>query len=158
MKKIFSLLLLSLTFIASVQAEEKSVEQAALNVVSGFLKAVQQGDQAGLKLFLDPDVVWHEPGNNRFSGVQKGRAAALAMIGGMYEVSQGSLQLSEIKWLTANGNQVAALLHFKANRPGATMEINCIDVYTVKNGKIVGLRTFTDDQKMEDAFFGSKAK
>ena len=63
-------------------------------------------------------------------------------------------QLAEIKWLSANGSKVACLLTFKASRPDAIMDTDSIDIYTVENGKIVEAYLYTQDNKMEDDFFG----
>ncbi|MFC7360797.1 nuclear transport factor 2 family protein [Nocardioides astragali] len=39
---------------------------------------------------LAEDVVWHQPGSNRFSGDHAGRDAVFAMLGQMMQVSAGS--------------------------------------------------------------------
>ena len=81
------------------------MEQEILSVVRDFVNALKQGNQARLAELLDPNIVWYQPGKNKFSGVIKGKENVLAMVGGMFEVSQGTFQLSEIKWLTPNANK-----------------------------------------------------
>jgi hypothetical protein len=43
---------------------------------------VQTGDQATLGSLLSPEIVWHQPGNNRFSGVHRGIPAVGGIAGG----------------------------------------------------------------------------
>ena len=132
------------------------MEQQSLSVVRDFVNALQQGNQTRLAELLDENVVWYQPGKSKVSGIIKGKANVLGMVGNMFEISQGTFQLSEIKWLTPNGNKVACLLHFKANRPGMMFDMDSIDVYTVKNGKIVEAALYSEDQKGEDDFWGYK--
>ena len=40
-----------------------------IDIAKTYIKAVQTGDQTTLGSIISPDVVWHQPGNNRFSGV-----------------------------------------------------------------------------------------
>jgi uncharacterized protein len=131
------------------------MEQTALKVVSDFLNALQSGNQTRLAELLDENVIWHQPGENKFSGIKKGAGSVLEMVGGMFEISQGTFQLAEIKWLSPNGKKVACLLTFKASRPGAILNTDSIDIYTVENGKIVEAALYTQDNKMEDDFYGA---
>lgn len=39
-----------------------------IDIAKAYFKAVQSGNQAALAEVFAPDLVWHQPGNNRFSG------------------------------------------------------------------------------------------
>lgn len=156
MRKLLSLLALSFALITNINAEtNKNVEQAAKKIVTDYLTALQKGDMARVTALLDKNIIWHQPGSNTFTGVKHGVKEVMDMIGGMFKVTQGTLQL-DIKWVSANGNKVATLLQFRANRPGAKMDTGSIDVYTVKNGKIVEAYLFTELNQMEDELLGAK--
>ncbi|AKD58268.1 hypothetical protein SD10_01210 [Spirosoma radiotolerans] len=130
------------------------METQSMQVVRDFLTAVQQGNQAKLASSLHPNVEWDQPGNNRFSGVKKSSADVFKMVGGMFEVSSNSLALTDVKVLTANGNSVACLVHWKAVQPnGGRLDVDNIDVYTVEKGQIVKAKVYSADIAQEDDFW-----
>jgi uncharacterized protein len=131
------------------------MENQTLKIVRQFVTAVQQGDQATLGALLHPSVKWHQPGSNRLSGTKLSNMEVFQMVGGMYEVSQGTLSLTDIKFIAGNGNSAACLLHFKAQRPGATLDVDNVDVYTVENGQIIEARIYSEDIGQEDVFWGN---
>ena len=131
------------------------MEQQTLNVVTEFLTAVQQVNLEKIGSLLDPEISWEQPGNNRFSGNQKGSGAVFQMVGGMFEVSQNTMALTDVKILGVNGDQASAVLTWKASRPGAELDTDNIDVYTVKDGKITAAKVFATDLKQEDTFWGN---
>lgn len=45
-----------------------------IDIAKTYITAVQTGDQATLGSIISPDVVWYQPGNNRFSGTHRGMA------------------------------------------------------------------------------------
>ena len=55
----------------------------------------------------------------------------------MFQVSENSLRLTQIKSVAENGNRVACLLTWYGNKPSGTiLDVDNIDVYTVEEGKI----------------------
>ncbi len=131
-----------------------TMETQSIQVVHDFLTAVQQGNQAKLAAIIHPNIQWNQPGNNRFSGTKKSSGEVFQMVGGMFQSSDNSLALTEIKTLTANGNQVACLVHWKAVQPsGGILDVDNIDVYTVENGKIVQATVYSADIAQEDNFW-----
>ena len=125
-----------------------------MQVVRDFLTAVQQGNQAKLAALLHSNVEWDQPGNNRFSGVKKSSADVFKMVGAMFEASSNSLALTDVKVLTANGNSVACLVHWKAVQPnGGLLDVDNIDVYTVEKGQIVKAKVYSADINQEDNFW-----
>jgi ketosteroid isomerase-like protein len=130
------------------------MENQTLQVVSAFVNAVQHMDTKKLAALLHPSVQWDQPGTNRFSGIKHSSAEVFQMVGGMFEVSQNSFALAEVKILAVNGNSAACALRFKANRPGAILDTDNIDVYTVENGQIVSVRIYATDIEQENTFWG----
>ena len=136
------------------QANTKTMETQSMQVVNEFLTAVQQGNQVKLGSLIHPNIEWSQPGNNRFSGTKKSSGEVFKMVGGMYAASENSLALTDIKVLTANGNSVACLVHWKAVQPnGGILDVDNIDVYTVENGQIAKAKVYSADVAQEDTFW-----
>ncbi|NSL89839.1 nuclear transport factor 2 family protein [Chitinophaga sp. Mgbs1] len=130
------------------------MENQTLTVVTNFVKAVQQVDLETLGALLHPEITWNQPGSNRFAGIKKTSGEVFQMVGGMFEVSQNTMALTDIKSITVNGNQAAVVLHWKATRPGAALDTDNVDVYTVENGQIVAATVYAADIAQEDNFWG----
>lgn len=131
------------------------MENQAINVVTTFLTAVQQGNTEKLGTLLHPEVQWEQPGNNRFSGIKKNITEVFQMVGGMFEVSANTLALTNIQVVAVNGNGVACLIHWNAAQPtGKILNVDNIDVYTVENGKITSAKIYSADLSQEDDFWG----
>ena len=134
----------------------ENMGKQAQQVVSNFLTAVQQHDGQKMVALLHPDVTWSQPGNNRFAGQKKSREEVFQMAGGMQEVAAKTLTLSLVKTLSINGNQVACLVHWQAVQPnGDVLNVDNIDVYTVKDGLIVDATVFSADVTQEDNFWSN---
>ncbi|NEA36949.1 nuclear transport factor 2 family protein [Streptomyces sp. SID13031] len=123
-------------------------------VVQQYFDALAAKDFATVAGFLAEEIVWHQPGANRFSGVQSGADAVNAMIGGMMEISEGSFELALTAPPMLNGDLVAAPIHFTAKRAGADLAQDGVDLLKVADGKIVEAWLFSADQPGEDAFWG----
>jgi ketosteroid isomerase-like protein len=125
-----------------------------IDIAKHYIKAVQTGDQATLGSLLSPQVIWHQPGNNRFSGVKNGIAEFGAMMGGMMEVAGGTFAITGADRYLANGDLVAIQIEFAGERPGAKLSQPGIDVLRIANGKIVEVWLFSSDPEQEDVFWG----
>jgi uncharacterized protein len=124
-------------------------------VVQQYFDALAAKDFGGVAGFLADDIVWHQPGDNRFSGLQQGAGAVNAMIGGMMEISQGSFELALTGPPMLNGDDlVAAPIHFTAKHPGGDLGQAGVDLLKVADGKIIEVWLFSADQPGEDAFWG----
>ena len=104
------------------------------DIAKAYIKAVQTGDQAALGSLISPDVVWHQPGSNRFSGRHEGMGTVGPMLGKMMEVSKGTFAISRADHYMANGDWV--------------------DLLRIKDGKVIEVRLFSSDPAQEDAFWG----
>lgn len=131
------------------------MEKQALAVVTEFINAVKTLDLERVGALLHPDVKWYQPGRNQFSGPKNSVAEVFRMVGGMFEVSLNTMKLDQAKVFALNGGSVAVSLIWKASRPGAELDTENIDVYTVENGKIIAVTVFATDLQQEDAFWGN---
>src|SRR3569832_1167625 len=114
------------------------MKNQAKEVVTRFLVAVQNGDTQVLAGLLHPEVEWNQPGENQIYSIRQSSAEVFAMVGKMFELSENTKRLTDIKSVAVNGDNVACLLHWNASKSsGLTLDVDNIDVYVVKNGKIV---------------------
>ncbi|MGW7168690.1 nuclear transport factor 2 family protein [Streptomyces sp. NPDC054884] len=127
---------------------------ANLDLARAYFQAVQTGDMAALGNLLDEQIVWHQPGANRFSGDHKGQGAVFQMLGNMMEASQGTFTIDNIHSLMGNGDLVTATIHFTGRRGDASMAMDGVDLLRIQNGKITEMWLFSGDQNAEDAFWG----
>ncbi|MBF9221937.1 nuclear transport factor 2 family protein [Hymenobacter ruricola] len=131
------------------------METQPQQVVHDFLTAVQHGQFDKVGAALHPQVQWSQPGRNRLSGLKHSREEVFGMVGQMQELTAGSLVLTAADLMSVNGNRVACRVHWKAAQPpGAVLNVDNIDVYTVENGLITQVQVFSADAAQEDAFWG----
>ncbi|TCN35568.1 hypothetical protein EV644_115132 [Kribbella orskensis] len=124
-------------------------------VAQQYFDALMAKDFAKVGSFLAPDIVWHQPGANQFSGTQEGADAVNAMIGGMMAASAGTFELELIAPPMLNGDLVAAAIRFGARRDEVEMTMDGVDLLRVAHGQIVEVWLFSGDQKAEDDFWGA---
>ena len=125
-----------------------------LEIARAYVTAVQQGDQATLGELLSPGIIWHQPGNNRFSGTHTGIAAVGGLLGRMMEVSKGSFAITAANRFMANGDLVAMEIEFSGERDGVTLSQPGIDLLRFSEGRIVEVWLFSSDPAEEDSFWG----
>ncbi|WP_150525505.1 nuclear transport factor 2 family protein [Roseibium sediminis] len=130
-------------------------DQNDIETARRYFEAVQTGDVGTLTELLAPDVVWHQPGQNRFSGTHTGLQDVLSMIGGMMEVSNGTFRIDEVGDLMPNRGTVAVPIAFSAQAAGRAMSMQGVDVLRLESDQIVEVRLFSSRQDEEDAFWGS---
>lgn len=116
--------------------------------------ALDRGDVPAAIALLSPDVVWHQPGFNRFSGDHSGIDGVGSLLGGMMETSQGTFQLAVSGPAMVNGEFVAVPVRFSGKRRDVSMDMSGIDLLTVRDGKIAEVRLFSADGPAEDVFWG----
>ncbi|HWU16467.1 MAG TPA: nuclear transport factor 2 family protein [Devosia sp.] len=125
-----------------------------IDIAKSYIKAVQTNDQAALGNLLSPLIVWHQPGNNQFSGTKNGIAEFGAMMGGMMEKSGGTFAITHAHRYVANGDLVAIEIEFAGQREGAKVDQAGIDLLRITDGKIVEVWLFSSNPEQEDAFWG----
>ena len=126
----------------------------SVDIAKTYIKAVQTGDQATLGGIISPDVIWHQPGNNQFSGTHRSMAAVGPMLGKMMEVSKGTFAITRADRYMANGDWVAITLEFAGKANGIELKQPGVDLIRIEGGKIVEVRLFSSDQNQEDVFWG----
>ncbi|KOX19629.1 nuclear transport factor 2 family protein [Nocardiopsis sp. NRRL B-16309] len=125
-----------------------------LAVVRRYFDALAAQDFATVAAVFADDIVWHQPGDNRFSGTHRGSAAVNEMIGGMMTASEGTFELSVTGEPMANGALVAAPVHFTGRREHARMAMDGTDLLRIEGDRIAEVWLFSADPRAEDAFWG----
>lgn len=125
-----------------------------IDIAKTYIRAVQAGDLATLGSIMSPDVVWHQPGNNQFSGVHRGMAEVGSMLGKMMEVSNGTFAITKADHFMANGDWVAIATEFSGEANGIKLSQPSVDLMRIDGGKIVEMRLFSSNQKEEDQLWG----
>ncbi|MEU0089875.1 nuclear transport factor 2 family protein [Kribbella sp. NPDC006257] len=125
-----------------------------IDIARTYFEAVQSGDLATVGELLDAGIVWHQPGANQFSGDHKGQGAVFGMLGQMMETSQGTFAIDKVHSLMANGDLVAAHIHFTGHRGETSMAMDGVDLLRIEDGKITEMWLFSGEQTAEDDFWG----
>lgn len=129
-------------------------EHTPATVAAAYFDALGRGDVPTAMALVSPDVVWHQPGANRFSGDHVGLDAVGTLLAGMMEVSQGTFQLMVDGAMMANGDKVAVPVRFSGQQDGVAMDMLGVDLLTVTDGRIVEVHLFSEDGAAEDEFWG----
>ena len=125
-----------------------------IEVVSKYFGALAEGRVQDALSYLDPDVKWFQPGENRFSGTHVGPDDVYALIGEMMTVSQGTFAIAPTGPLMVNGDLVVVPVHFTGDRGDVKLDQAGTDLITVQQGKIVAVHLFSSDGPAEDDFWG----
>ncbi|MBT2563817.1 nuclear transport factor 2 family protein [Pedobacter sp. ISL-68] len=130
------------------------MENQSKETVIEFLTSVKAVDLEKIGQLLSSDVNWSQPGSNEISGLKRSQQEVFGMVGKMFEISGNTLQLDAYQSISLNGNRVACLLHWMAEKPsGEKLDVYNIDIYTVEHGKICNVEIFSADQVQEDDFW-----
>ncbi len=126
-----------------------------LDVAIRYFDALSAKDFATVASMFADDIVWHQPGSNRFSGTHRGAAAVGDMIGGMMGASQDTFELSVTGAPLTNGPLITVPVHFAGQRDGAVMAQDGVDLLRIEGDKIAEAWLFSSDPASEDAFWGA---
>src|ERR1700744_501390 len=97
----------------------------AKEVVTEFLSAVQNGDNAKLAALIHPQIEWNQPGDSQVSGFKRSNTDVFGMVGKMFELSGNTLRLTDVKSVSVNGDSVACLLRWNASKTsGETLDVD----------------------------------
>lgn len=118
-------------------------------VVEQALAAVFGRDQAEMDRHIAPGFVWHVPGRSSISGDVVG---AVAWADKLQRLFAAGLRPQITGWLEG-GTHVAVLQRNVADAGSHSLDVQVVNVFTVRAGKVVRLDSFFDDQYALDAFW-----
>jgi len=120
--------------------------------VRAFFDAAAKRDINGIMECWADDVVLHYHGRNPVAGTYRGKQEVLGAYGKMAQLTGGTFRRIEPHDVLATDEHVVALARVGAERDGRSLEWNGIDVYHVRDGKIVELWIHVADQYAVDEF------
>lgn len=125
-----------------------------IQIAKALINAIQARDQATLSTILSANVIWRQPGNNRFSGAHRGRSNVMALLGAMRDASAGTYRITVADRFASNQDWVGIRIEFAAQRDAIAMHQVGFDLVRIKRGRIVEVILFSSDQNQEDSFWG----
>ncbi|MEO8229439.1 MAG: nuclear transport factor 2 family protein, partial [Chloroflexota bacterium] len=111
--------------------------------------ALRAGDLATIAELVEPDVVWHVPGNHARAGEIRGRSAVLDWLAGLLELG---FWLSEHDVL-GNDEHVCALSDMGARRVGVDIQTRVVSVFHYRNGRQAERWFYPEDAAIWDRIF-----
>ena len=127
--------------------------QENLQVVKDAFAAFGRGDIPGLLALLSEDVEWHSPGVGLpLAGTYRGQDG----VANFFQELTQEMDISDFqpREFVADGDRVLVIgwerTTLKATK--RTVELDWIMAFTVRNGKIVSYRQFTDTQAIAAAY------
>ena len=92
---------------------------------------------------LASDVVWHEAGDEDYSGDHHGQEDVTALLQQLVEVTEGSFRLEPVTFIET-AEHVATHVRWSAERSGTRVEGNDLAVYRIAGGRIAAAWFFPD--------------
>jgi uncharacterized protein len=111
--------------------------------VRALYDARARRDWAEVRTLLNDDVVWHEPGEEDYSGDHVGGDSVTAYVEKLVEITEGTFQLEPREFLVTR-DHVAARIEWWATRGGTRSEGNEIAVYRLSNGRVAEAWFYVD--------------
>ena len=133
--------------------------QDAKTVLTGYVRAVEAGDEAAVSRSFAPDATWTLAGELPISGTWTGRDAIMGefLPTAMAHYEPGSVRL-EITGMIAEGEQVALQWTSRARTlDGNPYENQCIGVFTVRDGTIRSVHEYMDTHYAHRALAGARS-
>jgi ketosteroid isomerase-like protein len=123
-------------------------------VVESYAEALGKGNVPAAFSFFSKEAKWHQPGTHQFAGTKIGTDEIGKMLGGMMEAAKGTFALKPNGNMMVNGNFIAMPVRFSGTIRDRTIDMTGIDLFEVREGKITGVWLFSDNQEVEDTFWG----
>ncbi len=121
-------------------------------VRQGFA-AYARGDIDALQSdFFASDIHWHFPGRSPLSGHHEGAAKVAEMFRLLAELSGGTHRV-ELHDVIGNDDHVVALHTTRAERDGKQLQVEVVQVFRVRDGKITEAWTAHTDLYAFDEFW-----
>lgn len=126
----------------------------AKEVVASYFEALANGElQKALSSFT-PQTKWCQPGDNKFAGFKNNLGEIIQMFQGIMSHTSGNMQVRPNGAMLESGNLIAVPVWFTAKTETTVMDLGGLDLFEVREGKIIHVWTFSDDQAVDDEFFG----
>lgn len=132
------------------------METENTQLVKDAYAAFGRGDVPGVLALLDDNVEWHgvigTEGVLPHAGLKQGRAA----VGEFFRVlgETAEFHTFEPREFIAQGDQVAVVGHYsgRAKSTGKNWDSGWVMIFTIRNGRIVRFREYTDSRQLVNVY------
>jgi ketosteroid isomerase-like protein len=128
------------------------------SVVVRYIEAARDGMSAVIRDSFAPNATWEYPGDLPLSGTYQGVDTIVdTFLGGAAQLmAPGTHVTIERVNVIADGDQVAAEWTSRAtSRKGTPYHNRNVGIFTVRDGKIVSVREYTDTQHAAQVLYSS---
>ena len=123
------------------------------DTVRAYAKAWKSGDLPAAASFYAEDFTLHYFGQSPLSGDHAGRAAALATLAKVQQLTNRGLP--DVHDVLASDDHGAILARERWERDGKTLEVRRVLLFHVRDGKLSECWIFDDDQPAVDDFWSA---
>jgi hypothetical protein len=137
--------------VAGAPGARRAENEAA---VRRYCDAWSRGDLAAIVDCYHDDLVLHYFGRSPLAGEHRGKAAALAVLARVQQLT--NRRLLAIEDVLASDDHAVVLARERFERDGRVLEARRVLVYRVRDGRLVEGWIYDEDQRAIDAFWGSE--
>lgn len=130
-----------------------TTQENNIKLVQTFFDLLEKRDIFAITEIASPELVWHQPGKNRFSGSHRGLIEVGMMVAGMIAMTQDNLEITVEGPMTAENDLVRAKVTLTAEAKGLSLTRTGMDTFKVENGIIVEAWSESDNQSEIDNFW-----
>lgn len=112
-------------------------------IIRDIYAARARGDLDAVRALVHDDIVWHERGEEDYSGDHRGSDALIALLESLQRTTGGTFELEPTGFLET-AEHVAAGIRWSARRGAASVEGYEVAVYRIAAGRIAEAWFFPD--------------
>jgi ketosteroid isomerase-like protein len=108
-----------------------------------------------VRRLLDPDIVWHVPGESPIAGRYEGPEEVIAYMLRRRDLADGTFRMRRRELMVGEGEHFAALTDGIATIDGRTREWSTVGLYRLRAELLAECRLLPFDQAQFDAIWGA---
>lgn len=105
------------------------------NALRRLYESFSSGDDSVYRELIDPDIVWHEPGDTQISGDWHGADEGMRMYQKFMDISGGTYR-DELVDIVANDRIGVAIVRHHLERDGKKFSYVLAQVYRIDHGRL----------------------
>jgi ketosteroid isomerase-like protein len=113
------------------------------------------GGTAPVRRLLDPDIVWHVPGESPIAGCYEGPEEVIAYMLRRRDLADGTFRMRRRELMVGEGEHLAVLTDGSAIIDGRRREWSTVGLYRLRAELLAECRLLPFDQAQFDAIWGA---